>query len=140
MNIEWTNQHGCGGDEDKDPHKLNCNIVIQYLCQDDAAVPVNNKLKVRDGQRTNTPAFRGGNRNEVRSQELRRMYGNLNYNDVLHEQWLWYNKCNTRDRNKGKKYLLTASEWKEYRYCFDRTEYFFPFIGILLPSTSLTGT
>jgi len=107
LNIEWTNQHGCGGDEDKDPHKLNCNIVIQYLCQDDAAVPVNNKLKVRDGQRTNTPAFSGGNRNEVRSQELRRMYRNLNYNDVLHEQWLWYNKCNTRDRNKG---LFTADQ------------------------------
>ena len=35
MVIEWTNQHGCGGSEESDPHKLNCNIVIQYLCQDD---------------------------------------------------------------------------------------------------------
>jgi len=32
--IEWTNQHGCGGNEDNDPHKLNCNIVIQYMVQD----------------------------------------------------------------------------------------------------------
>ena len=31
--VEWTNQHGCGGDEDSDPHKLNCNIVLQYMCQ-----------------------------------------------------------------------------------------------------------
>ena len=27
LNIEWTNQHGCG---DKD---LNCNIVLQYQCR-----------------------------------------------------------------------------------------------------------
>jgi hypothetical protein len=27
--LEWTNQHGCGEDESK----LNCNIVIQYMCQ-----------------------------------------------------------------------------------------------------------
>lgn len=32
--IEWTNQHGCGGNENNDPHKLNCNIVIQYMVQD----------------------------------------------------------------------------------------------------------
>ena len=31
--VEWTNQHGCGGDEDDDPHKLNCNMVLQYMCQ-----------------------------------------------------------------------------------------------------------
>ena len=31
--VEWTNQHGCGGSEDSSPHKLNCDIVIQYMCQ-----------------------------------------------------------------------------------------------------------
>ena len=25
--VEWTNQHGCGDDD------LNCNIVLQYMCQ-----------------------------------------------------------------------------------------------------------
>lgn len=34
LTIEWTNQHGCGGNEDSDPHKLNCNIVIQYMVSD----------------------------------------------------------------------------------------------------------
>ena len=34
MQIEWTNQHGCGGNEDNDPHKLNCNVVLQYMLQD----------------------------------------------------------------------------------------------------------
>lgn len=32
MTIEWTNQHGCGGSEQGDPHKLNCDIVLQYMC------------------------------------------------------------------------------------------------------------
>jgi hypothetical protein len=32
LTIEWTNQHGCGGDEHGDPHKLNCQIVMQYMC------------------------------------------------------------------------------------------------------------
>ena len=34
LTIEWTNQHGCGGNEDDDPNKLNCNIVIQYMVSD----------------------------------------------------------------------------------------------------------
>ena len=33
LEVEWTNQHGCGGNEDSDPHKLNCNMVLQYMCQ-----------------------------------------------------------------------------------------------------------
>lgn len=27
LNLEWTNQHGCGDGD------LNCNIVLQYLCR-----------------------------------------------------------------------------------------------------------
>lgn len=34
LQVEWTNQHGCGGNEDNDPHKLNCNLVLQYMVQD----------------------------------------------------------------------------------------------------------
>ncbi len=34
LTVEWTNQHGCGGNEDSDTHKLNCNLVIQYMVQD----------------------------------------------------------------------------------------------------------
>jgi len=32
LHVEWTNQHGCGGNEHDDPHKLNCNILLQYMC------------------------------------------------------------------------------------------------------------
>ena len=34
MTIEWTNQHGCGGNEDTDPQKQNCNMVLQFMCED----------------------------------------------------------------------------------------------------------
>ena len=27
--IEWTNQHGCGGNS-----KVSCEIVLQYACED----------------------------------------------------------------------------------------------------------
>lgn len=36
LNIEWTNQHGCGGNEAGDPHKQNCNLVLQYMCQEES--------------------------------------------------------------------------------------------------------
>ena len=32
LTVEWTNQHGCGGNDRNDPHKLNCNLVLQYMC------------------------------------------------------------------------------------------------------------
>eukprot|EP00731_Ephydatia_muelleri_P001859 Em0001g1859a len=34
LTVEWTNQHGCGGNENTDPWKTNCNIVIQVMLQD----------------------------------------------------------------------------------------------------------
>jgi len=34
LKIEWTNQHGCGGNEDTDPQKQNCNMVLQFMCED----------------------------------------------------------------------------------------------------------
>ena len=35
--MEWTNQHGCGGNEDSNPQKQNCVLVLQYACQDDVS-------------------------------------------------------------------------------------------------------
>ena len=35
LSVEWTNQHGCGGNEHGDPHKLNCQLIIQYMCLPD---------------------------------------------------------------------------------------------------------
>ena len=36
LDVEWTNQHGCGGNEDTDPHKQNCNLVFQMMCHEDS--------------------------------------------------------------------------------------------------------
>ena len=34
--LDWTIQHGCGGNEDTDPQKQNCNLVLQFMCEDAA--------------------------------------------------------------------------------------------------------
>ena len=34
LKLEWTNQHGCGGNEDSNPQKQNCVLVLQYACQE----------------------------------------------------------------------------------------------------------
>jgi len=46
LSIEWTNQHGCGNPN------LNCNLVIQYMCNDNVNGDPNNF--VRDGTTTGT--------------------------------------------------------------------------------------
>ena len=56
--IEWTAQHGCGGNENDSPNELNCNIVLQYMCR-----PVGFKItdvakdELRDGTQTNTQDY-----------------------------------------------------------------------------------
>lgn len=45
LEIEWTNQHGCGGNEDTNPQKQNCQMILQYMCQDDVNSPTGNVLK-----------------------------------------------------------------------------------------------
>eukprot|EP00116_Pleurobrachia_bachei_P005639 sb/3465901/ len=67
--VEWTNQHGCGGSEDSSPHKLNCDVVIQYMCQDDVTqtqiangANTNKDVYLRDGVQRNTQSFIDPNR------------------------------------------------------------------------------
>lgn len=80
---------------------MNCNLVIQYLCQKDGMYPKDHKEKVKNGRTTNTPTFTGGRVGEKRSATLSRMNSNLNKDRVLQEQWKTYEKCNIRNRNKG---------------------------------------
>ena len=126
LNIEWTNQHGCGGNEDKDPHKMNCNLVIQYLCQKDSMYPNNHKEKVKNGRTTTTPTFTGGRVGEKRSATISRMNSNLNVDRVLQEQWQTYEKCNVRNRNKGnclivKELMYKHSPEKSMNLKFDKS-------------------
>jgi len=118
--VEWTNQHGCGGNEDNNPHKLNCNLVIQYMVEDtanDAAYDASNtKYKMRDGVTTNTQNFNAaGSRNkdgvrvytETKAAYANRKNGNVDANKVYQEPHEWYDKCQARNRNNG---LFTADQ------------------------------
>jgi len=108
--IEWTNQHGCGGNENNDPHKLNCNIVIQYMVQDyDGNQGVTQALRferLRNGRNTQTQNYQSGNLQEQRSAYLNRR-NNVQVDRGLHESFDYYDDCYTRTRNTG---LFTADQ------------------------------
>ena len=112
LHIEWTNQHGCGGDEDKDPHKLNCNIVLQYMCQLDDKYPSNSKDRLRDGTSTNRQDYQRGSGNDAqREKESQntangRKNRNVRTDRGYQESWEWYDKCRNRQRNKGESVIL----------------------------------
>uniref|UniRef100_H2Z107 Uncharacterized protein n=1 Tax=Ciona savignyi TaxID=51511 RepID=H2Z107_CIOSA len=104
--VEWTNQHGCGGNEDTNPHKLNCNFVLQFMCQDDnpAAAP-DDSITIRNGQATNTQSYNKPSANrgdtETKATVEARKNQNVRSDRGLHETWEWYDSCYRRERNKG---------------------------------------
>lgn len=106
LTIEWTNQHGCGGNEDTNPQKQNCIIVLQYACQDDVPEPRGGDDSFRNGKTTATPKFtKPSSTDETQQQKNSRRSGDLDRDRGLHESWDMYNKCFTRQRNQG---LFTA--------------------------------
>jgi hypothetical protein len=94
LTIEWTIQHGCG----QNP-KVYCNLVIQYMCSntDDSA-----DNRVRDGTTTDTidDSEAGVTATDAT--------GLLTYG--MHENRVYYDACNTRERNKG---LFIADRQKQ---------------------------
>lgn len=106
MTIEWTNQHGCGGTEDTDPHKLNCNIVLQYMCQEDSGDFEDEDI--RNGQNTQTQNYNQiNNLNEGRNSANQRESNSVQDNRGLHEPFKFYDNCYVRERNEG---LFTADQ------------------------------
>jgi hypothetical protein len=83
LQLEWTNQHGCGAGH----NNVDCDLIIQYMCD-----PL-----MRDGQTTDTitPATR----------DLKDASGNYQFG--MHESYPNYRKCASRDRNGG---LFTADQ------------------------------
>ena len=59
MIVEWTNQHGCGGNDDNNPSKLNCDITIQYMDADpkEEAYGRTSEGGFRDGTNTGTQNY-----------------------------------------------------------------------------------
>ncbi|XP_072025685.1 LOW QUALITY PROTEIN: protein DD3-3-like [Amphiura filiformis] len=105
--IEWTNQHGCGGNEDSDPHKLNCNMVIQYLCHEDNLGAADTD-RLRDGTSTDTQKHtRIKDLDETPANARDRRDGDVDQDECLQEPWDWYDKCYNRERNAG---LFTADQ------------------------------
>ncbi|XP_066912366.1 protein DD3-3-like [Clytia hemisphaerica] len=121
--IEWTNQHGCGGNQsnsnDRNPHKLNCDIIIQYMDVDptDEAYK-ETKTEFRDGTNTQTQNFnanageqtdKDGKRTFTETQQAfgTRKAGSIDQNKVYQDPFEWYDKCDKRPRNKG---LFTADQ------------------------------
>lgn len=122
MVVEWTNQHGCGKQDS--PHKTNCNLVLQMMCQSqgsesdyptgqgNGATDVTERnFYMRDGTTTNTQNYNQPNVNEYNTDDMNeknkkydaRMTGNYNNvqtNRGLQETLWWYDMCRWRSRNK----------------------------------------
>ncbi|CAL1539912.1 unnamed protein product [Lymnaea stagnalis] len=95
LTIEWTNQHGCGGNENSSPQKQNCDLVLQYMCQDEPATGAD---RLRNGVVTNTQDYTKPTKDNLMND---RKSTDVKENRGLHEKWDWYNKCYLRERNKG---------------------------------------
>lgn len=118
--VEWTNQHGCGGNP-----KTNCNLVVQMMCMTqgdaddyptgqgtDATSLFERNLYMRDGTDRNTQNYNQPNKNEIEGDDWNtkntnynnRMNGN--YQNVqtargLQETVWWYDMCRYREANGG---------------------------------------
>lgn len=107
--VEWTNQHGCGGDEDSDPHKLNCNLVLQFMCQPGDETDNSNleMSTLRNGQNTNTQNYQTPSVGQGSANDDENRRNQVDVTRGLHESFDWYDACYTRERNKG---LFTADQ------------------------------
>ncbi|ESO96629.1 hypothetical protein LOTGIDRAFT_202874, partial [Lottia gigantea] len=104
LTVEWYNQHGCGGNEDDNPQKQNCRLVLQYMCQPEGTT----EDVLRNGVVTNTQDYnRPPNSNYNLANRNSRKNNNVKADRGLQESWDWYEECFVRERNKG---LFTADQ------------------------------
>lgn len=106
LSVEWTNQHGCGGNEASDPSPLNCNIVLQYMCDTDDSLYAGNhleamKVHLKDGETTDTPT------EPTSFADARTKDAETATATGRHESAFYYQECKTRKRNTG---LFTADQ------------------------------
>lgn len=106
LKVEWTNQHGCGGNEDTDPTKQNCDLILQYSCQESTSFDDANLDRMRDGLTTNTQGYTQMNA-ETKEASGQRKAADVKLDRVLMETWETYDSCNYREGNAG---LFTADQ------------------------------
>ena len=108
LTVEWTNQHGCGGNEDTDPWKPNCNIVIQVMLQDVTTLDsTNDATRIHDGTNTNTQAYQNPSSTGETYAQYQSRVAQVTVERGLHESFDYYNDCYMRTRNKR---LFTADQ------------------------------
>ncbi|CAF0836325.1 unnamed protein product [Adineta steineri] len=101
LRFVWTNQHGCGGNEETNPTKQTCDIFLQYMCQDDD-IDENDLDKFRNGVVTTSQTYTPNPTSDQAGK-----LADVNTTRRLHESWDYYNRCYNRERNKG---LFTADQ------------------------------
>ncbi|CAF3378034.1 unnamed protein product [Rotaria socialis] len=101
LRFVWTNQHGCGGNEETNSPKQVCNIILQYMCQDDD-IDDNNLDKFRNGVNTVSQDY-----TRTKTSDAAGKLADVNTTRRLHESWNYYDRCYNRERNKG---LFTADK------------------------------
>jgi len=100
LTFEWTNQHACGGSEGDDPQKVNCNIIIQYMCDIEVAGDRAMTVALRDGGNTNTP-------NDANNYAQTDPATDNDDDTGRQESKAFYYECTKRKRNEG---LFTADQ------------------------------
>ena len=108
LSVEWTNQHGCGGNEATDPQALNCNMVLQYMCDTNDAASTyasaamkSMRVHLKDGTSTDTPTAPNSFGNAATLDTV------ANAATGRHESPSHYQECRTRKRNNA---LFTADQ------------------------------
>ena len=99
MNTLWM-QHGCGKKEN-DPHWVDCQMILQYMCQDESVSTLKN------GMQTTKPGWSEPKQNESYQKKKDRKRKSRVATAGRHETFEYYDSCFTRDRNGG---LFTADQ------------------------------
>merc|ERR1712176_971365 len=55
LTVEWWTQHGCGKKDENDANWIDCQIILQYMCQDSSSSILKN------GMSTDTPRHNEAN-------------------------------------------------------------------------------
>jgi len=101
LEVEWTNQHGCGdiNGEGGDAQKRYCDLVFQYMCQDDVdEVDDFDRDTIRNGDDTDSQDFSKPRSDDEDDDDKR---NNVKIDRGLHETWDWYKRCYLREANGG---------------------------------------
>jgi hypothetical protein len=111
LHLEWTAQHGCG----RENTNLDCQIIIQYACEDTMPGLRNGKRIATIGGGQNDNGQNTGDQNPWTNKDERQSpnpdkaacakEGDLGCDYGEHEPYDFWMKCKMRERNKG---LFTA--------------------------------